>query len=185
MKTVRLGEFLNRLSRRERMILLAGAFVAAGFGLWGLYGGATWYHERMIAMDRQIQEKSQDRVALLRLKREYLGLKDQIGRVEARLTGDKDRFSLLSYLESLSEKLGMRNNIANMRPQPASEAEGYREVGVEVSLQNVTLEQAVRILSSIESADHLIRIKQLRMKTKYADPQFIDTSFLAVTYEPK
>jgi general secretion pathway protein M len=185
MTSFRLVDFLNRLSRRERMILTVGGAVVLGFAVWGLYGTAAWYHDRMTTLDRLTQEKLQDRVALLKLKREYLGLKEQIGRVEARLTGDKGSFSLLSYLESLAGKLGLRNNIANMRPQPPSEVEGYREVGVEVTLQKVTLEQAVRILSSIESADHLIRIKQLRMKTKFADPQFIDTTFMAVTYEPK
>lgn len=185
MMPLRIGEFLNRLNRRERKILTAGVAVVLGFVLWGMYDLATGYHNRMDTMERQILEKQQDQITLLRLRQEYMGLKDHIGRMEERITSDGAGFSLLSFLESLAGKLGMRSNIANMRPQPPVEVEGYREVGVEVTLQNVTLEQAVRMLSSIETAQHLVRIKQLRMKRRYSDPQFIDTSFLAVTYEPK
>jgi len=61
--------------------------------------------------------------------------------------------------------------------------EGFREMGVEVKVQNVTLEQAVRFLSSIDDSPHLIRVKQLRMRTRFSDSRFMDATFLTVTYK--
>jgi len=140
------GFSLNRLNPRERLILLAGGGVVFVFILWGVLEFSGWYQSRMEMMDRLAHEKQQDRVALLQLQQEYSGLKEQFEKIEDRIARDQDSFSLLSFLESLAGKLGMRSNIAYMRPQPETNMEGFREMGVEVKVQNVTLEQAVRFL---------------------------------------
>ena len=174
--------FLNRLSRRERQMLVVGGITVLAFGLWGLVGVFQWYQDRMTTLDRLVREKTEARATLVQLRQEYMGLKGEIAKLEKQISR-QGSFSLLSVLESMAGKLGMRSNIAHMRPQPDTEIKGYREVGVEVKLQNVTLEQAVRMLCSIENAPHLVRVKRLRMKTRFADPQFLDTTFLAITYE--
>jgi general secretion pathway protein M len=174
---------LERVSPRERLILMGGAGVLLLMGLWALFETAGWYSDRMQSMDRLIQEKQKDRIALVGLQKEYLALRGRLSGLEDRIARDRGSFSLLSFLESLAGKLGMRSNIAYMRPQPPTDVEGFRELGVEVKVQNVTLEQTVRLLSSIEDSPHLIRVKQLQIRTRFSDPRFLDATFLTVTYE--
>jgi general secretion pathway protein M len=175
--------FLDRLSRRERLVLLVGAIVLLGFGLWGLSNMFQWYQNRIQTLDRLIEQKQQDRMTLVRLRHEHGQIKDEIRKLEDRINRDQANFSLLSYLESTSSKLAMRSHITQMRPQPASDVDGYREVGVEIKMDNVTLDQIIRLLSAIETAPHLIRIKRLRLQTQFSDPRLMKATFLATTYE--
>lgn len=177
------ASFLRRLSQRERMILLVGGGVLLLLGVWGLAQAADWYGMRMRAMERQIRDKEAAQASLARIQQDYNDLQSQLKEIEARIAKDKGSFSLLSFLESLAGNLGMRSSIAYMRPQPPTEVEGFRELGVEIKIQNITLEQAVRLLSSLEEAPHLIRVKQLQMRTRFADPRYLDATILAVTYE--
>lgn len=177
--------FFERLSRRERLILLVGAIVLVGFGLWGLSNMFQGYWNRMQTFDRLIEKKQEDRIALVQLRHEHGQIKDEIRKLEDRITRDQGRFSLLSYLESLSNKLAMRSHITHMRPQPSSDVDKYREVGVEIKMENVTLDQIVRLLTAIETDSHLIRVKRLRLQTRFADPRLMNATFLATTYEKK
>ena len=177
--------FFNQLSRRERFMLLVGGIVLLGFGLWGLSNLSRGYSDKMDTLERLIQQKQEDRVTLVRLRHEYGKVKGKIQSLEERVSRDQGRFSLLSYLESLAQKQAMRSNITYMRPQPPSEVGGYREVGVEIKMENVTLEQVVRMFSSMETAPHLIRVKRVRLRTRFSDSRFMDTTFLATTYEKK
>jgi general secretion pathway protein M len=175
--------FLDRLSRRERLALLVGAIVLMGFGLWGLSNLFQWYRDRTQNLDRLIEQKQEDRITLVRLRHEHGQLNEEIQKLEERINRDQDNFSLLSFLESTSDKLAMRSHITNMRPQPSSDVDGYKEVGVEIKMDNVTLDQIIRLLSSIETAPHLIRIKRLRLQTQFADPRLMKATFLATAYE--
>jgi Tfp pilus assembly protein PilO len=175
---------LAQMSRRERAMLMIGVLVVAGFGLWGLAKIPVWYLDQMKTLDRLIQQKRQDRLTLAQLRQEYAGLRQQINAVESRIAKDRG-FSLLSHLETLATNQAVRPNIAYMRPQPPTDVDRYREVGVEIKVDNVTLEQIVRLLSSLETSPYLIKVKNLRLRTRFADPRFLDVTFLATTYEEK
>lgn len=175
---------LSQLNKRERFILMIGGLIILGFGLWSLARLPLWYLDQMKTLERLIPQKQQERVTLSQLRQEYVGLKAQIGTLEDRIAEDRG-FSLLSYLESLANTLAVRPNIAHMRPQPPTEIDRYREVGVEIKVDNITLEQVVQLLSSLETSPHLIKIKNLRLRTRFADPRFMDVTFLATTYEEK
>ena len=178
-------EFLNRLSRRERIILTGGAVFLIGMALWGVIGTIDWYYDRMETLDRLIQKKHQERVKLVQLQKEYLGLKDEIATLDKKIEKNKSNFSLLTHLESLAGQQGVRSKIAYMRPQPKLEIEGYEEVGVEIKIQGVTLGQTVKFLSAIEESKSLVNVKRVRLKTRYSEPQYMDAIILATTYEEK
>ena len=62
--------------------------------------------------------------------------------------------------------------------------EAYREKKVEVSLKNVTLEQTVNYLYSIESADQLFTIKSMRIRTRSDGSNLLDVTFTVSSFEP-
>ncbi len=173
----------DRLTRRERRVLIVGSLVGIGMLIYGLFSSTVFYLDRMKGLDRLIRQKEQTLVELARIRTEYALLSRQMSTVDDRIQKDQGRFSLLSYLESLSNTTQIRTRIAYMRPQPGMATDQYRETSVEMKVENVTLDQAVRFLSSIEQAPHVLKIKNLHFKTRFANPQFLDVTFLVSTYE--
>jgi hypothetical protein len=92
-------------------------------------------------------------------------------------------FSLLSFVEETAATQQMRNRLVSIRPQPTQSLPPYREVSAEVKLESVTLPQVVAYLTALDRAPQRIRVKSLRLKTRYADPKLLDGSFVVATYE--
>ena len=80
-----------------------------------------------------------------------------------------------------------------MEKRQSGESERYEETKVEVSLKNVTLQQAVSYLSSIEGADQPLSVKSLRVKRRpgrtrpggEAPAELIDVTFSVSTFKPR
>lgn len=173
----------DRITSRERIYLIIGGMTLLGLLLYGIYSGATSYLDRMKGLDRLVRQKERALSTLNQIGKEYAQIKNQFGSLDERIQKDQGKFSLLSFLESLAGTAEVRSRIAYMRPQATTQVDQYRETSVEMKIENVTLDQAVRFLSSIEQAPHVLKIKNLHMRTRYANPQFLDVTFLVSTYE--
>lgn len=173
----------DRITSRERIYLIIGGMTLLGLLLYGIYSGATSYLDRMKGLDRLVRQKEEALSTLNQIGKEYAQIKNQFGSLDERIQKDQGKFSLLSFLELLAGTAEVRSRIAYMRPQATTQVDQYRETSVEMKIENVTLDQAVRFLSSIEQAPHVLKIKNLHMRTRYANPQFLDVTFLVSTYE--
>ncbi len=179
----RLKDYFEARSRREKIVLLAGGVVVAGFLLYALIQLPFAYLERMRTLDRLILQKEADLKQLAELKTQYQKLHDRVSRIETKIAQDRQGFSLLSYLEEVATTVKIRSNIAYMRPQTLPQTEGYREVAVEVKVENAPLEQIVRLLTTLEQSPHVLKVRRLHLKTRFADPNYLDAVFLLSTYE--
>jgi type II secretory pathway component PulM len=183
MQSLRVRFRRERITPRERVYLIIGGITLIGLLLYGSYSMAASYLDRMKALDRLIRQKQEALTSLNQIGREYAQIKNQFGSLDERIQKDQGQFSLLSFLESLAATADVRSRIAYMRPQATAQVDQYRESSVEMKIENVTLDQAIRFLSSIEQAPHVLKIKNLHMRTRYANPQFLDVTFLVSTYE--
>ncbi len=52
-----------------------------------------------------------------------------------------------------------------------------------MKIERVNLNQAIKFLTAIDGAPHVLRIKNLHFKTRYADPELMDVSFWVSTFE--
>ena len=173
----------ERLSRRERKYLMAAAALTAALLVYGIFSAASGYMSRMKSLDRLIAQKREAMAHLAQIREEHERLQKRVGDLNAQMQQDKGRFSLLSFLEAQSGAAGIRSQIAYMRPQAVVLAEPYRETSVEMKIDNLSLDQAVRFLSSIEQSPHVLRIKNLHFRTRYANPQYLDLNFLVSAYD--
>lgn len=125
-----------------------------------------------------------------RMKRDWDGLHGRLDQIETRIHGDRQRQNLLTLLESLAARAGVKPT--SMEKRQSGESERYEETKVEVSLKNVTLKQAVDYLSSIERAQQPLSVKSLRVKrrpsrSKGKDDQpreLIDVTFSVSAFKP-
>jgi general secretion pathway protein M len=114
-------------------------------------------------------------------------LRDDFAEVNQRLSGVEGRIrkgtrgSLRTTLEALAQKSAV--TVESMEPQTAPTNERYRETKVEVSLKGATLPQTVKYLHEIESAQELLTVKTLRLRTRADDPQLLDVVFTVSSFE--
>lgn len=175
-----IDRLLMRLSRRERWVLGGGALVA--FFLVGYLAVLDPALERMGQLDRLIPQKEKELREFTDLKERYLTLSNGIKAVEQRLPL-QNQFSPLSFLEENATRNQIRANIAYIRPLTPQVHEPYREIPVEVKVENVSLARVVPFLTSIENAPQPLRIKRLSMKTRFSDPALMDVTFVVSSYE--
>ena len=142
--------------------------------------GPAW--ERMVQLDRLIPQKEKEAGEFATLRENYLAVSNGIREMERRLP-TQNQFSPLSFLEENATKNQIRANIAYIRPLPPQIHEPYREIPVEVKVENVSLARVISFLSAIENAPYTLRIKRLSMKTRFSDPALMDVTFVVSSYE--
>ena len=98
------------------------------------------------------------------MKREWDDLSTRLQQVEGRIQSGGEGQNLLTLLESLAARAGVKPT--SMEKRQSGESARYEETKVEVSLKNVTLQQAVNYLSSIETAEQPLSVKSLRIKRR-------------------
>jgi len=175
-----IDQVLLRLSLREKWMLGGGGLVVLLLIVYFTQIDPTL--ARMEQLESLIDRKEVALQDMDSLKRDYLSLSKKIRAFEARLPAETT-FSALSFLEENAAKNGVRGHIAFIRPLTPQVQKPYREIPVEVKLENVSLAQIIPFLSAIEEAPQGLRIKRLSMKTRFSDPDKMDITFLVLSYE--
>lgn len=164
---------LSQLSRRDRMALTIGGVVVlvtiVVFGLVLPYRGAMSQLDlRIAAQQRQVKE-------VHALQQEYRGLQRQLAEVQSRLAQSRG-FSLFSFIESQTSQVATKENLVYMRPQQTVNRDGRQEESVEIKLEKLNLEQLIRFLFAVESADAYLQVKNLRVRTRFDDRSLLDAT---------
>ncbi|HEX9757995.1 MAG TPA: type II secretion system protein GspM [Nitrospiria bacterium] len=177
-------DLFKKLSHRERIFTVSGGITLVF--LFVYFFGVSPLLEQMKTVDRLILQKEDELQKMAFLKKEFDELKGKLRGIEQKISQQKKDFSLLSFLEGTANTVEIRKNISSMRPQPiASEDNSFEEDSVEVRVENVKLSQIVEFLTAIESSPVYLRVKQVRLKTRYSDPNFMDATFLISSYQKK
>ena len=175
----RLRTAFRNLSLRERA-LVGGA--GSAFALALLYGVVVLpVLARGEAVRQRAQGAEQSLGAMARLRQEYDDVKLRLADVEARIA-EGLRGNLRTILEDLARQAGVR--VESMEPQASPANARFRETKVEVTLESVTLEQAVKYLHEIESQRQVLSVKSLRLRTRADQPSLLDVTFTVSTFEP-
>jgi len=135
------------------------------------------------------ESAERDLQMMVRMKRDWDGLHGRLSEVEARIQQTRNQQNLLTLLEALAARAGVKPT--SMEKRQSGESEAYEETKVEVSLKNVTLRQAVSYLSSIETNDQPLSVKSLRVKRRPGRARgdqpaqdLIDVTFSVSTFKP-
>ncbi|MGE4580607.1 MAG: type II secretion system protein GspM [Desulfuromonadales bacterium] len=166
---------IANLTLRERLILTAGGL----FVLLALAYLLVWspYRNAMERFDSQITSRQRQMGEIQQLRQEFLRLNQRIAQAEAQLARARS-FSLFSFVEEAGARIASRENLVSMRPQPASEQNGFREEAVEIKLEKIRLDQLVQLLYEIETTEAFLRVKNLRVKTRFDNRSQLDATLV-------
>ena len=175
----RLRALLESLSPRERLFVGgAGLVFAAALVLFALVLPAL---ARGDAVHQRVATAEQSLGAMARLRQEYDDVRQRLADVERRIA-EGPRGNLRTTLEELARQAGVR--VESMEPQASPAHARFRETKVEVGLESVTLEQAVKYLNEIESHRQVLSVKSLRLRTRADQPSLLDVTFTVSAFEP-
>jgi hypothetical protein len=115
-------------------------------------------------LEGSIEKRKADLVKITALNRTWEGFKKDRSDVERALDSRGDRFSLLSFLEGLTREVGVDRNIQYIKPVTFPPSEGlFRPEGIEVSLENMGMEQLVDFLYKVEHTGSLLYVKRIKI----------------------
>ncbi|RLB14826.1 MAG: hypothetical protein DRG82_12965 [Deltaproteobacteria bacterium] len=126
--------------------------------------------QRERTLRERIMKKEADIGQMINLQGEWRELTSRHSRAVELLKRRGRNFTLLSFLEGLSRKVGINDRIQYMKPVSFPDTgSSMRQVGVELRLDGLSMEELVRILYQIEYSKKFLvvpRIKIQRMKGK-------------------
>jgi len=169
------------LSRRETLVVtIGGAFVLAMFGYWFVISPAMSGFQ---GKTKSIERKEKQLAEVVKLQDEYLTMTTRMGDIEKTLsTGEKGVSP--KFLEDLAEKRRIKEKITSMNPKTTPMNEDFNESSVEMRIDKIPLEDLVKYLFDIENSSKFLKVKRLRLKTRYDDFNFLDVTFSVSTLEP-
>lgn len=133
-------------------------------------------------MEKSLNQSSEEMGSIVYEIEDYDEAKNKLKLMEDGLKSGYDT-ALSTTIENLASKQGIQGNIESIKERPIVPSELFDESIVEVRVNKVTLSQLVDFLYSIEyDKTKLLRVKELRMRTRYDDAQLFDVSFQVSTY---
>ncbi|ALC15355.1 type II secretion system protein GspM [Desulfuromonas soudanensis] len=171
---------ISNLSPRDRNALIIGlaAVLIAVFYL----GIVSPYQSAIARLDSQIASRQRQLQEVQVLRQRYLSLQGALTQAERR-GGSNRTFSLFSFVENLTGQIASRENLVYMRPQPVAVKDEFKEESVEIKLEKIALDQLVRILYQIDTADAFLQVKNLRLKVRFDNKAQFDAVLTISAYE--
>lgn len=174
---------MGKLSSREKIFVVAGSailvvFFLVYFVIRPLLNEHQHLQQDILKVQKDVGEFSQ-------LKQEYLLLKQKSEQIDQQLKNRKKEFTLFSLLESLAQKIEIKDYIKYMKPSNKSISDKYKEVSVEIKLAGITSKQLTDYLYKIENSNMLARIKRLTIYPMRNNEGFLEVTLQVFTYELK
>jgi hypothetical protein len=151
-----------KLDRKQMTyVFFGGLFLAALIFYFAVISPGL---SKQKALERSIARREADLVKIAELIRTWESFKKDRSEVEATLRSRGDRFSLLSFLDGVTREVGIDKNIEYIKPVSFPPSEGpFRPEGIELSLENMGMEQLVNFLYKVEHARNLLYVKRIKI----------------------
>lgn len=147
----------------------------AFFGLGGLCLITLLYFMFIIspALSRQkslagfIEKKESDMLRMVALRGKWDRFKQSRAEAERILTRRGKKFTLLTFLESVSRAVDVHKNIQYIKPLSyPGESGPLKREGIEMKFDDINTKQLVEFLYKIEYSAKLLQIKLIKIKRK-------------------
>ena len=172
---------INLSQRDQRVLIAAGAF----FALMILYLGVDSVLQGYDKLEGKIAKKRVEVEKITRLREQYMVAHKQLTDIKKKLDQMEKGFSVLSFIEDLANKEEIRENIGSMKPKKIPLNDDYDESIVELKMDNVSLSELIDFIYKIENSGHLLKVKRLRIKTRYDNRDLLNVTLQVTTYKRK
>jgi len=169
----------ERLSGREQIMTL---FLVVSIFTFVL-GMSTYFVQKdLTRRTARIAAKEKKLVELQGLRADYQRRLADQNRLAAEIRKNNST-RLLSYIETVSKQANTEIRNAAERSGQAIGSGALKEVGAEVSVQNVSIDRLYDFLKRIEGGNRLIKVRKLDIKTRFDNPKMLDAKVTVGTFK--
>ncbi len=91
---------------------------------------------------------------------------------------------ILSYLESMASKAAIDlANVSERRGEPTG-SDQVREEAAAIEIREVSIDRLDRFLESIEAGNRLVKVRRLKVKKRFDNPELLDATVTVGTFKP-
>ncbi len=172
---------INLSQRDQRLLIGLGAFLLLLVVYLTVESVVKGYDD----LAKDIEKKTEEVGNLSQLREEYMEAHKQLEEIKTKLDRMEKGFSMLSFIEDLAKKQNIRENIGSVKPKDLPLNDDYDEDIVELKLDNVSLPDLVDFIYKIENSGHLLKVKRLRVKTRFDNRDLLNVTMQVTTYKRK
>ncbi|HBI16155.1 MAG TPA: hypothetical protein DDY20_11680 [Desulfobulbaceae bacterium] len=171
-----------KISKRDRLVLAIGGtfvllFLVLQFGILPLLDGRDRLKKGLEAREKALVEMRD-------LQTRYRELHGKANALQEQLGGRETGFSLFSFLEQMAAQSEVKKNIAYMKPSETADDKGpFKEVLVEIKLQDISLKQLVDFLQLIEAPDKIVALKRISVQEGKKETGTLDVIMQVVSID--
>ncbi len=149
--------------RRAKGLLLAGGLLALFALYYGLLISPVLSSQERL--EETLAKRERDLEAMKRLRAEWDAFVASREQAERLLSERGEGFSLLSFMENVTRKVGVEDRIAYMKPLSfAEDTEGpQKPVGVEIQIDGLQMNDLVRLLHETEYSGKVLRVRRIKI----------------------
>jgi len=172
----------KKLTRREKYSICVAL---STIGLFVLFQFVIFPHmDKRKRLERAVQVKTQILAEITALKSEYDAIQKKNDQSSMRFRKREKDFTLFSFLDKLSGRAGIKENITYMKPSTTVQKNSpYKISQVEMKLQGLTLQQLTTYLHMVETSRNMIYINKLSILKTGKEKGFVDAVLQVETSE--
>jgi len=175
-----IGHLFAGLSGREKkLVAVALCAVVLVFTAGLLYFGGNWMDKR----ESRVKSARASLEQIKSLESEYRAAEKRDKQSASRL--EKNPISFFSLLENTATKFGLKLNELNERTVPVKDAD-ILETSADVNFKQVSIDRLSAFIKEIEgdSSGGLVKVKKLKVKTRYDNGELLDVNMTVATWKP-
>jgi|GEM_PF-4570855 len=152
------------LQRKEALLIYLGGLVA--LGLLYVFLVVSPALSRQEKFEALIAEKRTQLGEMKALQAEWQRFQDARREAEETLSRRGTGFSLLTFMEALTRRIGVSDKIAYMKPLTFTENEDglHRREGIEIRLEGLRMKELVTLLRETEYSDKLLAVERIKVE---------------------
>ena len=152
-----------RVFRREMGIFLAGGLFILGLLYYLLVVSPGFSKQESLI--KHVDKREGDLAKMIELKAQWERFEKSKVYAERILAKRGDKFTLLSFLEGVSREVGIDGNIQYLKPiSHAEDAGALKLSGMEMTLDDININQLLNFLYRVEYSQKLIKIQRIRIQ---------------------
>ena len=163
--------FLNSISLRDKLLIFITIFLLVLFLLYQFVILPLSDKKKELRIEEQTYMKELER--LREIGNDYTVYRDKYLLLEKMIEGKRNS-SVLTYLDNMSQTVGIRENIDYIRPAGKIEDNNLVKNIVEIKIDAVFVEDLVKFLNKIEKERPGLLIYSIRLKPFFKDKSKAD-----------
>lgn len=174
---------ISEFTERDRYIIYG---VAGFLAVIIIYLAVFSFSSKVSNLEKRVLTLETDLQRVADLKSEYIESSRQLKNLVK--SGSKQTGPLISVVEKvlLSESVERKNFSIKDRNQRSKDAEDiYNEKSVEVQIKQIPLGKMIDILYAFQSKNTNLKVKGLRIRTRFDNSNSVDIYFMVSTFEFK